>query len=489
MKTQYQELINAIKAGYSYFYVQTYEVNRTVEEIKGLLSDKWKSIITWDYEADPSPDNCMEKNLIQSAPDTVVLAKNFSWFMADEFGNINKMFVQMLQNHVDNFSSVDGRKIFIILGDSMFAQAIPKSLEKDFLSIEVGLPNNDDIKVTYDKFIDSAKELKGFKAPNKETEKSILESCRGMTNTEISNALAYTLITSKGKLDSKPIRKIRAKGIEKTAGIKVGNYSDTFDSLKGYENIKQFTKATLMGEHPEDAKGVLLLGPAGVGKTHFTHCLGSETGLEVYEMEVAQLFGGLVGESEKLMKAALDIISANAPAILLIDEIEKALAGMGKYGANDGGTTQRSMAQLLKFLSDGRPKGIYVVATCNNISSMPPEWVRAERWDCAPFFIDLPCPEEQDMILAYYQKQYNVKGVPRNMDGWSGAEIKSACRIAHMMGKSVEDVERFIIPVSKTMEEDISLLRKWSENKTIPASTAMRSWDGAKKTRSLTISA
>jgi hypothetical protein len=111
-----------------------------------------------------------------------------------------------------------------------------------------------------------------------------------------------------------------------------------------------------------------------------------------------------------------------------------------------------------------------VFATCNNVN-MPPEWIRAERWDCAPFFVDLPQEEEQEAILKYYQKAFEVKGRPSNMDGWSGAEIKSACRIAAMMGRPVNEVEQFVIPVSKTMGSQIERLRKWAEGKTIPAST------------------
>ena len=75
-------------------------------------------------------------------------------------------------------------------------------------------------------------------------------------------------------------------------------------------------------------------------------------------------------------------------------------------GANDGGTTMRSNAQFLKFLSDDRPEGIYVIATCNNIESLPPEFIRAERYDCAPIFVDLPSKPEQMAILKHYQKDY-----------------------------------------------------------------------------------
>lgn len=125
---------------------------------------------------------------------------------------------------------------------------------------------------------------------------------------------------------------------------------------------------------------------------------------------------------------------------------------------------------MLKFLSDERPEGIYVLMTCNNIQGMPPEWLRAGRFDFAPIFIDLPTVQEQTAILNHYREKYGVQGVPSNMDGWSGAEIEACCKSAFMMGKRLEEVEQFIIPISKTMGERIDALRRWARDNTISAS-------------------
>jgi SpoVK/Ycf46/Vps4 family AAA+-type ATPase len=192
---------------------------------------------------------------------------------------------------------------------------------------------------------------------------------------------------------------------------------------------------------------------------------------------------GLVGQAEKAMKKALDVIAANAnpsaPTIVFVDEIEKGLAGTsgagGQGGARDGGTTDRSNAQFLKFLSDARPKGIYLVASCNDIERLPAAYVRAERWDCAPLFVDLPNRQEQEAILKHYQKVYDIpsKWQPANMTSWSGAEIKTWCKLAAKkisLQKPVNQADELIIPVSKTMEKEIDYLRKWKEGRTVPAS-------------------
>jgi SpoVK/Ycf46/Vps4 family AAA+-type ATPase len=181
------------------------------------------------------------------------------------------------------------------------------------------------------------------------------------------------------------------------------------------------------------------------------------------------------------MKKALDVVAANAnpaaPIIVFVDEIEKGLAGTsgagGQAGANDGGTTDRSNAQFLKFLSDARPKGIYFVASCNDIEKLPAAYVRAERWDTAPIFVDLPDKAEQMAILKHYQKVYGVTAQPYEMGGWTGAEIKAWCKLARKkMDKSKDpnSADELIVPVSKTMSKEIDYLRKWKEGKTVPAS-------------------
>jgi SpoVK/Ycf46/Vps4 family AAA+-type ATPase len=122
-------------------------------------------------------------------------------------------------------------------------------------------------------------------------------------------------------------------------------------------------------------------------------------------------------------------------------------------------------------MSDGRPEGVYVIATCNGVEKMPPEWVRAERWDTAPFFIDLPDLKLQEELLGFYCKEFGVVAPENiNMEGWSGAEIKAVCRIAKMMEVEVPEAERFVIPISRTMGKEIDSLRKWSKNRCIPAS-------------------
>jgi hypothetical protein len=468
-------LVSAIKAGYCYFYVQSYELARASQEIKSIV-DSFNGYTSkvWDFAVDPDVDAAF-LGIDDMENKSVLIMKNLNWFLkgdgiSPDMADFDKTKIAFLQNRYELFSNADTRRVLIIVSDQDFSNAIPPPVQKMFFSLEFGLPGVEEIKKQYDIIIESAKSVKeDFKAPDEQTEQDILLSCRGMTSREISDALSFSLIQDKGTLNPGTVAQIRAKGIEKVAGIKVGKYDVTFESLKGYENLKEFCKSTI--RHPL-AKGVMLLGPPGTGKTHFARCLGNESGLEVYEMEFAQMTSKYQGEFSRMVGEAIKITSANAPCILFLDEIEKMLAGVGG-GQEDGGTSKQALGQFLKFLSDGRPEGIYVIATCNSIKQLPPEWVRAERWDTAPFFIDLPNESERSEILKFYQDKFNVEGSPKNMEGWSGAEIKAVCRIAKMMSRSVVDVERFVVPISKTMGKEIDTLRKWSVDKTIPATIKM----------------
>lgn len=469
-----KNLISAMRAGYPFFYAQSQEIKRSVDIISDVISnfknsngDNPYSIKEWDCEIDPDPESVIQ-NLENSGSGSVIVAKNWNWYLKDEYGNINKDFVQVLQNRSDIYSERETRKVLIIVSNQSFENAIPEQLQKDFVSLEFDLPDKKEIEEVLDFIINSVKDNPKFKMPTEKEKRKIIDSAKGLTKRELQNAFSFSLIQDEGTIKSSTVADLQAKEIQKTAGLKIGKYNTSFDELKGYENLKEFALATINSPY---AKGLMLLGPPGTGKTHFCKALGTAADMKVIEMEMANLFGSLVGESEKMMKQALEVIKANAPCILFIDEIEKGLSGVGGGQSGDGGTTKRSMAQFLKFLSDDRPEGVYVIATCNDISSLPPEWIRAERWDTAPFFIDLPNKEESKSILEHYKMIYSVTGNVPDMNGWSGAEIKSVCRIAAMMNKEIGDVTKFIVPVSKTMADSIDKLKKWAEGKTIPAST------------------
>jgi ATP-dependent 26S proteasome regulatory subunit len=336
----------------------------------------------------------------------------------------------------------------------------PTELEKVFTVLNFDLPDKETLKKTLMYMADSAK----MAMPTEEETETILEAAKGLTSFEFENALALSLVTKK-KFDPAVIVEQKTQLIRKNASLMLENYDETLENLGGLENLKQFC---LKIARSPLAKGVLLLGTPGTGKSHFAKGLGKALGIPTAGLDFGRMFGSLVGESEGRIREALKIVDAFSPCILFIDEIEKGLSGIQSSGQTDGGTGSRVFGTFLTWLNDHRSR-VFVIATCNDISKIPPEFLRAERWD-AIFFIDLPSTRERKIILDLYKKMYHIEGEPTSTEGWSGAEIKSVCRIAAMMQTTIREAECFVMPLSRSMADKIEGLRQWAKERTIPAS-------------------
>jgi SpoVK/Ycf46/Vps4 family AAA+-type ATPase len=155
------------------------------------------------------------------------------------------------------------------------------------------------------------------------------------------------------------------------------------------------------------ARGVLLLGVPGTGKSVFAKALGNETGRPTLLLDVGNLYGSLVGSTEANVRQALRTLDAMAPCLCFIDELEKALGGVG--GNGDSGVATRLFATLLTYLSD-HGSDVFMVATSNDISKLPPEFTRAERWD-GVYFIDLPTGAEKDARCVLRVERFDTNSL------------------------------------------------------------------------------
>jgi SpoVK/Ycf46/Vps4 family AAA+-type ATPase len=151
---------------------------------------------------------------------------------------------------------------------------------------------------------------------------------------------------------------------------------------------------------------VLLLGVPGTGKSALAKGLGNETSRPTLVLDIGALMGSLVGQSEQNTRQALKIIDAMAPCVVFLDEVEKALSGVVSGSAGDSGVSTRLFGTLLSWLND-RQSDVFVVATCNDISRLPPEFSRAERFD-AIFFLDLPSVLQRQAIWRLYLQEFGL---------------------------------------------------------------------------------
>jgi SpoVK/Ycf46/Vps4 family AAA+-type ATPase len=215
---------------------------------------------------------------------------------------------------------------------------------------------------------------------------------------------------------------------------------------------------------------VLLLGVPGTGKSAFAKALGHETGRPTLTLDVGSLMGSLVGQTEQNIRQALRIADAMAPSILFLDEVEKALSGATSNG--DSGVSARLFGTFLTWLND-HDSDVFVIATCNDISRLPPEFSRAERFD-GVFFLDLPGPQQKAAIWRLYLEMFGLdanQARPNDQD-WTGAEIRSCCRLSALLDVPLTTAARNVVPVAVTAAESVNRLRNWASGRCLNADAA-----------------
>jgi SpoVK/Ycf46/Vps4 family AAA+-type ATPase len=182
--------------------------------------------------------------------------------------------------------------------------------------------------------------------------------------------------------------------------------------------------------------------------------------------------GSLVGESERNIRQALRIADAMAPAVLFLDEVEKALSGVASFSQTDSGVSARLFGTFLSWLND-RTSDVFVIATSNDVSKLPSEFSRAERFD-GVFFLDLPNRDERRAIWNLYLETFDLdrdQKLPTD-DSWTGAEIRSCCRLAALLDLPLTEAARNIVPVAVTASESVDRLRTWASGRCLDATRA-----------------
>lgn len=369
-------------------------------------------------------------------------------------GNIE--IIQALQNYRDYWKQC-GKVVILLVPDI----DIVKELDKSITVIDFNLPNGKEIEVV----LEDLAQGNNIGIEGDEEKRILVNAASGLTLFEAENAFALSSKINSTTFSPQIVLEQKAQMVKKNASLEYSHFKESFSKIGGLGNLKQFCSKVIKSDL---SRGVMLLGVPGTGKSMFSKALGSEAGLPTLSLDFGKLFGSLVGESEKKIREALKIIDAMAPCVLFIDEIEKGLSGVQSSHQTDGGTGSRVFGSFLTWLNDHQTK-VFVIATCNSIQKLPPEFLRAERWD-AIFFVDLPQAEERNIILDLYKTEYMVSGEPPSMEGWTGAEIKTMCRIAAMMNVSLKEAAHYVIPLSRSMGKEINELKEWAENRCIPAS-------------------
>lgn len=357
---------------------------------------------------------------------------------------------------------------------------IPRELENYITIFDIPLPTTKEILAIIENFI-SDMEI----SVEQDVIDEIALSFKGLNEFQIKQILnlAYQDGGCIDREDKLLILKEKEQFIKKSGMLEIVNFSETIDDIGGLENLKDWLgrKAKIFANLDKAIKfgvdvpkGIMIIGMPGCGKSLTAKATASLFEIPLVRLDVGRLLGKYVGESEENMRKALKLSEAISPCVLWIDEIEKAFAGVGSEGGGNDVTT-RLFGQFLTWMQE-KENTVFIVATANDISRMPAEFLRKGRFD-ELFFVDLPNGEERHKILEIHlkkRKKWN-KGIDsialiKETEGFNGADleavVKDTIEMAFIDGKDTIQTEDLIKAVKDTKSISSTLKEKIKEIKT-----------------------
>jgi SpoVK/Ycf46/Vps4 family AAA+-type ATPase len=393
-----------------------------------------------------------------------------------------------LRDAIASFKGTD--KVIILM--SPF-QEIPLELEKDLVVLDFALPDLGELDLVLSQQLDRMK----VRRTTTEAKEKLLKATLGLTKDEAEKVYRKAFVKA-GKLTEEEVDIVLSEKkqlIRRNGILDYIEEDETLKSVGGLEELKRwltqrsgaFTERAREYGLPQP-KGMLILGVPGCGKSLIAKTTARLWGLPLLRLDMGRVYdGSMVGRSEANLRNAIKTAESISPAILFIDELDKAFAGGAGSGDSDGGTSSRIFGSFLTWMQE-KTSPVFVMATANRVERLPGEFLRKGRFD-EIFFVDLPTPEErQDIFLIHLSKRrqdisrFDLEQLAKVSDGFSGAEIEQAI-IAAMYEAFAQDREftqldiiaaiKSTLPLSRTMMEQVSALRDWARQRARPASASV----------------
>ena len=466
-----EQLTDYIRACFAGIWIESHEHDDAITEIARMCEQQNWLLATWDLDAGlSSPGSTNETSTGSTDPVAAVRAINglasgdsASLLVLRNFHRLLGS-PEIIQTVARQISLGKQNRTFLIVLAPVVQMRV--ALEKLFVVVSRDRPDRRQLEHIAREIATEDGEL-----PDGSNLERVLDSASGLTRYEAEGAFSLSLVRY-GRVEPDVIWNLKSQTLQKSGLLGLHRGGERFDQLGGLDNLKAFCRRALTRSNAQSKhrpRGVLLLSPPGCGKSQFAKSLGNETGRPTLTLDIGSLMASLVGQSEQNIRQALQIADAMAPCILFCDEIEKGLAGAAGSGQADSGVTARVFGRLLTWLND-HTSDVFVVATCNDISRLPPEFARAERFD-GVFFVDLPNRQQRDDIWQIYIHEFELDADQQQPDddNWTGAEIRSCCRLAALLDVPLTQAAANIVPVASTSNESVTQLCQWARNRCLSA--------------------
>jgi AAA+ superfamily predicted ATPase len=382
--------------------------------------------------------------------------------------------------HERHFSTV------ILVGSTL---EIPEELRGFTGAFRIPLPTPDELRGIV---IDAAAEW-GARHGRREVETTnkvldlLVRNLAGLTSTD-ARRLALQAIDNDGAIledDVAAISRAKFELLARDAPISCEYETARFADVGGMARLRRWleVRRSFFRETPPEnldpPRGILLLGVQGCGKSLAAKAAAGIFGVPLLRLDFGVLYSKYYGETEKNLRKSLETAEAMSPCVLWVDEIEKGLS----VDEGDDGLSRRVLGSLLTWMSE-RVRPVFMVATANDISRLPPEMVRKGRFD-EIFFVDLPSPGNRADILQIHLRKrfldpaaFDLPPLVEATEGFSGSEIEqaivSAMYVARAQGRDaghqelLEEIQQ-TRPLSVVMREQVAALRLWASERTVPA--------------------
>lgn len=472
-----------IRARYPLIYIVSFEEIRVSDSLKRISNNRNKQLFQWSVtEGLEMPDG----SYLAEFKDPVKVLEYISQM------DVNGIFVLKDYHHYMNDPVVIRKlrdlshSLKLTMKNVLFLSPmlkVPAELEKEVAVIDFKLPEKEELIEIVKSIADSVGGKSTEEIKNEDFLNKVVEAALGLTAEEAENVFAKSIVEN-GDFNLKTILAEKEQIIRKSGVLEYYHANEEMKEVGGLEQLKIWLtkrgkafsiKAREFGL-PEP-RGILLLGIPGCGKSLTAKAISSMWQLPLLKLDVGKVFSSLVGSSEENVRRAIATAESIAPSILWLDEMEKGFSGLSSSGQTDGGTTARVFGTFLTWLQE-KKSSVFVVATCNNVKELPPELLRKGRFD-EIFFVDLPSREERkDIFKIHLEKRkrnpenFNLEKLADETKEFAGSEIEEIVVAGlydafdegvDLQQKHLDSVISTMVPLSKTMGDQIKGIREWAK--------------------------
>lgn len=493
-----EELEILVKAQYPLIYLVTSEEERAEEAISKIaqLNTQHRRVFVWTVTHGMielgQPRQTSQHNTV--SPEAAI-----EWVVRQREGGIyifkdlhpfitSAPVTRWLRDAIASFKGTE--KIIILMSP---LQEVPIELEKDVVVLDFPLPDMGELDTVLSQHLGKNQNRR----TTTEVREKLLKAALGLTKDEAEKVYRKAHVKA-NKLTEDEVEIVLSEKkqlIRRNGILEYVEEDETINAVGGLEELKKWLKQRsnafterARGYGLPQPKGMLILGVPGCGKSLIAKTTSRLWSLPLLRLDMGRVYdGSMVGRSEANLRNALKTAESISPAILFIDELDKAFAGGTGSADSDGGTSSRIFGSFLTWMQE-KTSPVFVMATANRIERLPGEFLRKGRFD-EIFFVDLPNSEErQDIFNIHLTKRrsdisrFDLEQLAKVSDGFSGAEIEQAL-IAAMYEAFAQDREftqldiiaaiKATLPLSRTMTEQVTALRDWARQRARPASASV----------------